>query len=235
MEDKKISIRVQNLTRCFGTGEAKTCAVKNVSLDIYYGEMLYIVGPSGSGKTTFLSLISGVLRPDNGKVIVKDTDIWSLDTDSLARFRLNNIGFVFQDYHLFPRLSVLENVAIPLVLKGEDWDKAINLAKEKLQMAQLPESKYELPAYKLSGGEQQRVAIARALATNPTILALDEPTAALDGDTGKKVMQLIKERMLTPERTILVITHDSRIFEDATRIVHMEDGVIKEASLDEIH
>jgi len=235
MEDKKISIRVQNLTKCFGTGEAKTCAVKNVSLDIYYGEMLYIVGPSGSGKTTFLSLISGVLRPDNGKVIVKDTDIWSLDTDSLARFRLNNIGFVFQDYHLFPRLSVLENVAIPLVLKGEDWDKAINLAKEKLQMAQLPESKYELPAYKLSGGEQQRVAIARALATNPAILALDEPTAALDGDTGKKVMQLIKERMLTPDRTILVITHDSRIFEDATRIVHMEDGVIKEASLDEIH
>ncbi|HEK24764.1 MAG TPA: ABC transporter ATP-binding protein, partial [Hydrogenobaculum sp.] len=190
---------------------------------------------SGSGKTTFLSLISGVLRPDNGKVIVKDTDIWSLDTDSLARFRLNNIGFVFQDYHLFPRLSVLENVAIPLILKGEDWNKAINLAKEKLQMAQLPESKYELPAYKLSGGEQQRVAIARALATNPTILALDEPTAALDGDTGKKVMQLIKERMLTPERTILVITHDSRIFEDATRIVHMEDGVIKEASLNEIH
>lgn len=234
MENKKISIKVQNLTKCFGEGETKVCAVKNVNLDIYYGEMLYIVGPSGSGKTTFLSLISGVLRPTEGKVMVKDTDIWSLNTDRLARFRLDNIGFVFQDYHLFPRLTVLENVAIPLILKGINWNDALKIAREKLQMAQLPESKYELPAYKLSGGEQQRVAIARALAGDPDILALDEPTAALDGDTGKKVMSLIKERMLNPHRAILVITHDARIFEDATRIVHMEDGVIKETSINEV-
>jgi putative ABC transport system ATP-binding protein len=240
---KKLSIKVENLTKCFGTGEAKTCAVKNVSLEIYYGEMLYIVGPTGSGKTTFLSLISGVLRPDSGKVVYyglskenkdKSIDIFSLSTDDLARFRLDHIGFVFQDYHLFPRLTAVENAGIPLVLKGYDWDKALEIAREKLKMAQLPEQKYELPAYKMSGGEQQRVAIARALSTEPAILALDEPTAALDGDTGKKVIRLIKERMLNENRTIIVITHDNRIFEDATRIVHMEDGMLKEISINEI-
>jgi putative ABC transport system ATP-binding protein len=188
-------------------------------------------------------LISGVLRPDSGKVIYyglskenKDSgiDIFSLSTDDLARFRLDHIGFVFQDYHLFPRLTAVENAGIPLVLKGYDWDKALEIAREKLKMAQLPEQKYELPAYKMSGGEQQRIAIARALSTEPAILALDEPTAALDGDTGKKVIRLIKERMLNENRTIIVITHDNRIFEDATRIVHMEDGMLKEISINEI-
>lgn len=230
----EIAIKVENLTKCFGSGETKNCAVKNVSLDIYYGEMLYIVGPTGSGKTTFLSLISGVLKPDSGKVFIKNQDIWSFNTDELARFRLNHIGFVFQDYHLFPRLTALENAAIPLILKGISWNEALKIAREKLMMAQLPEIKYELPAYKLSGGEQQRVAIARALAGDPDILALDEPTAALDGDTGKKVITLIKNNLLNPNRAILVITHDARIFEDATRIVHMEDGVIKETTLNEI-
>jgi putative ABC transport system ATP-binding protein len=233
----KIAIKIENITKCFGSGDAKTCAVKNVSLDIYYGEILYIVGPTGSGKTTLLSLISGVLRPDSGKVIYyglsnedksKYIDIYSLDTDFLARFRLDHIGFVFQDYHLFPRLTAMENAAIPLILKGLDWDKALEISKEKLKMAQLPESKYLIPAYKMSGGEQQRVAIARALATDPPILALDEPTAALDGDTGKKIIKLIKETMLNENRTIIVITHDNRIFEDAIRIVYMEDGIIKD-------
>lgn len=231
---QEISISVKNLLKCFGEGQSKTCAVKHVSLDIYYGEMLYIVGPSGSGKTTFLSLISGVLRPDEGKVFVKNVDIWSLSTDALARFRLQNIGFVFQDYHLFPRLSAKENVAIPLILDGLNWDKALKIAREKLLIAQLQEPKHDIPTYKLSGGEQQRVAIARALAKDPDILALDEPTAALDGETGKKVIRFIRENILSPKKTIIIITHDSRIFEDATRIVHMEDGYIKEASIGDI-
>ena len=129
--------------------------------------MLFVVGPSGSGKTTLLSMVSGILRPDGGEVEVGDTDIWKLNNDALADFRLNTIGFVFQDYHLFPRLTTVENVAIPLILKRMPWDEAIRQAGEYLEIVGLA-NRAALPPVKLSGGEQQRVAIARAIASNPT-------------------------------------------------------------------
>jgi putative ABC transport system ATP-binding protein len=187
--------------------------------------MLFIVGPSGSGKTTLLSMISGILRPNGGKVTVKGDDIWTLTNDQLADFRLNTIGFVFQDYHLFPRLTSAENVAIPLILKHRDWDESIDEARKHLEIVGLKERTEILPV-KLSGGEQQRVAIARAIIGSPEILILDEPTASLDGDTGKMIIAFVKEKILNEKRCILIVTHDARINEYADRIIHMEDGKI---------
>ena len=217
------AIRASQLVKWFGEGEAKTYAVREISFEARFGEMLYIVGPSGSGKTTLLSLISGILRPNAGTVRLEDTDIWSLDDDGIAEFRLNKIGFVFQDYHLFPRLSTVENVAIPLILKKRPWDEAINEAMRYLEVVGLTE-RANLPPVKLSGGEQQRVAIARAIVGRPDILILDEPTASLDGDTGRAILSFVKTNILNESRCIVIVTHDSRIFEFANRIFKMEDG-----------
>jgi len=185
--------------------------------------MVYIVGPSGSGKTTLLSILSGILRPNSGSVQVDDVDIWGLGSDQLADFRLNKIGFVFQDYHLFPRLNTAENVAIPLILRRKDWDEAIREAVKYLDIVGL-KGRAALPPVKLSGGEQQRVAIARALAGQPDILIMDEPTASLDGDTGQSIIKFVRSNVLNDSRCILVVTHDSRISEFASRILKMEDG-----------
>ena len=217
------AIVATDLTKSFGEGVAKVTAVNKVGLVAHFGEMLFIVGPSGSGKTTLLSMISGILRPNAGKVTVKGADIWTLNNDQLADFRLNTIGFVFQDYHLFPRLTTAENVAIPLILKQHNWNESIAEAKKYLEIVGLKNRSDILPV-KLSGGEQQRVAIARAISSSPDILILDEPTASLDGDTGKMIISFVKEKILNEHRCILIVTHDARINEFADRILHMEDG-----------
>ncbi|WP_243048698.1 ABC transporter ATP-binding protein [Dyella sp. RRB7] len=221
----RTAISAKDLTKSFGEGSAMTMAVNGASFEVEFGKMLMIVGPSGSGKTTLLSMISGILRPNSGSVLVKDTDLWTLSADALADFRLNTIGFVFQDFHLFPRLTTAENVAIPLILKHQNWDKAVVEGRSDLEVVGLGD-RADLPPVKLSGGEQQRVAIARALVSRPDILILDEPTASLDGDTGRKILQFIREKVLSPERCILIVTHDARIFEFADRIMHMEDGKV---------
>jgi len=218
-----MAVSAEGLTKIFGEGEARTVAVDNVSLDIPMGQMLYIVGPSGSGKTTLLSMISGILRPNSGRVLVKGVDVWSLSPSEDAHFRLNTIGFVFQDYHLFPRLTTAENVAIPLILRGEPWGRSIEAAVHYLDIVGLKD-RAELPPVKLSGGEQQRVAIARAIISQPDILILDEPTASLDGDSGRSVVSFVKTNLLNPSRAIVIVTHDARIYEFASTILHMEDG-----------
>jgi putative ABC transport system ATP-binding protein len=220
-----VAIEANHLEKWFGEGAAKTYAVRDVSFAAYLGEMLYIVGPSGSGKTTLLSMISGILRPNSGTVLVENKDIWSMSTNAIADFRLNTVGFVFQDYHLFPRLTTAENVAIPLLLRKRDWDESINEAMKYLEVVGLKE-RAQLPPIKLSGGEQQRVAIARAIVSRPDLLILDEPTASLDGDTGRKILDFVKHNILDENRCILIVTHDSRIFEYADRILSMEDGRI---------
>ncbi len=134
---KKPAVVATGLTKYFGEGEARMTAVNGVEMTAYFGEMLFIVGPSGSGKTTLLSLISGILRPDRGKVVVKGADLWTLSNDQLADFRLNTVGFVFQDYHLFPRLTTAENVAIPLILKERNWNEAIAEANQCLSIVGL--------------------------------------------------------------------------------------------------
>ena len=220
-----LAIKATNLAKWFGEGEAKTIAVKDVSFEAYLGEMLYIVGPSGSGKTTLLSMISGILRPNSGEVLLEGKNIWAMKNDEIAEFRLNRIGFVFQDYHLFPRLTTVENVAIPLILKKQDWDKSLETALHYLEIVGLKE-RAQLQPVKLSGGEQQRVAIARAIASSPDILIFDEPTASLDGDTGRKIVEFAKEHILNENRCIIIVTHDSRIYEYADRILKMEDGIL---------
>ncbi|MGB8409709.1 MAG: ABC transporter ATP-binding protein, partial [Gallionella sp.] len=209
----------------FGEGQAKTFAVRDVSFDAYFGEMLFIVGPSGSGKTTLLSMISGILRPNSGTVTVEDKEIWTLPNDEIAEFRLNKLGFVFQDYHLFPRLTTVENVAIPLILKKLDWDESMKVAMQNLEIVGLKD-RAQLPPVKLSGGEQQRVAIARAISSRPDLMIFDEPTASLDGDTGRKIVEFVKQNILNEKRCIIIVTHDSRIYEYADRILKMEDGRI---------
>jgi len=224
-----VSIQARELEKWFGEGETRTMAIRGVSFDVYLGEMLYIVGPSGSGKTTLLSMISGILRPNAGSVLVENSDLWSFDDDQLADFRLNKIGFVFQDYHLFPRLTTAENVAIPLILRRHAWDEAVTEALKYLKAVGL-ENRADLPPVKLSGGEQQRVAIARAVIGRPDILILDEPTASLDGDTGRNIVSFIKQELLTDQRSIVIVTHDARIYEFANRIITMEDGRITDTA-----
>jgi putative ABC transport system ATP-binding protein len=171
--DMDAPIKATGIVKWFGEGEARASALKDVSIEAYFGEMLYIVGPSGSGKTTLLSVLSGILRPDSGSVSVEGADIWKLSGDKLADFRLHKIGFVFQDFHLFPRLTTAENVAIPLILKRQNWSDAIVEAKKYLEIVGL-KGRTDLPPVKLSGGKQQRVAIARAIVGQPDIMIMDE-------------------------------------------------------------
>jgi putative ABC transport system ATP-binding protein len=221
-----VAIQADGLNKWFGEGEARTAALKDVHLEAFFGEMVYIVGPSGSGKTTLLSVLSGILRPDAGTVFCEGASLWTLSNDELAAFRLNKIGFVFQDFHLFPRLTTAENVAIPLILRRTNWDQAVAEAVKYLDIVGL-KGRADLPPVKLSGGEQQRVAIARAMISQPDILIMDEPTASLDGDTGRSIVSFVKEKFLNANRCILIVTHDSRIDEFATRILVMEDGRLR--------
>ncbi len=219
------AIEARGLVKWFGEGEAKTLAIRDVALDANFGEMLYIVGPSGSGKTTLLSILSGILRPNAGTVTIQGREIWHLSDDGLADFRLHTVGFVFQDYHLFPRLTTAENVAIPLILKRRPWDDAVAAARQCLEIVDLAR-RADLPPLKLSGGEQQRVAIARAIVSEPDILIFDEPTASLDGETGRRIVEFIRTQLLTATRCIVIVTHDNRIAEFADRTITMEDGRI---------
>ena len=227
-------LKARNITKWFGEGEAKTYALHDVSFDVDYGEMLYIVGPSGSGKTTLLSIISGILRPNAGSVTVMDKNLWELSDNDLADFRLYTLGFVFQDFHLFKKLTCKENVAIPLILQQKSMDVALAAALKELKIVGL-EKRTELNPNRLSIGEQQRVAIARAIVTQPTLLILDEPTASLDGETGKRIISFIKDNLLNENRAIIVVTHDNRIYPYASRMIRMEDGRITEkvGNLDE--
>jgi putative ABC transport system ATP-binding protein len=221
----RLAVKANEVVKWFGEDTTKTYAVKNASFEAYFGEMLYIVGPSGSGKTTLLSMISGILRPNSGTVEVDGQNIWNMRNDDIANFRLNKVGFVFQDYHLFPRLTTQENVAIPLILRKLDWKEAQNIALKYLEIVGLKD-RAQLPPVKLSGGEQQRVAIARAIASQPDILIFDEPTASLDGETGRRIVKFVKDNILNENRCIIIVTHDSRIFEYADRIINMEDGTV---------
>ena len=225
----RVAIQAKGLVKWFGEDEARTNALRNVDLETYFGEMVYIVGPSGSGKTTLLSVLSGVLKPNEGSVQVEDIDIWKLDADHLAEFRLAKIGFVFQDFHLFPLLTTAENAAIPLILKKRDWDESIREAEGYLEIVGL-KGRADIPPVKLSGGEQQRVAIARAMVSKPEILIMDEPTASLDGDTGNAILSFVRKNILNDNRCVVVVTHDSRIYEFATRILQMEDGRLTAAT-----
>jgi putative ABC transport system ATP-binding protein len=218
-----VAIAAQALDKWFGEGEARTRALMQVSFEAEFNEMLFIVGPSGSGKTTLLSVISGILRPDSGRAMVDGVDIWSLGADALADFRLGRIGFVFQDYHLFPRLTTVENVAIPLILRHVAWDTALDQAMHYLDVVGL-KNRAQLPPVKLSGGEQQRVALARAFVVQPAVLLADEPTGSLDKASGERVMQLMMDLNQASETTLVLVTHDLAISQRCQRRIAIEAG-----------
>jgi putative ABC transport system ATP-binding protein len=221
------AIALRDVTKTFGTGEAEIQALRGVSLEIFFDELFLIMGPSGSGKTTLLSIIGGVLSPNAGSVKVFDTELTTLSEREKSLLRAKKIGFMFQEYHLLPNLTAAENVAVPLLIIGEPWDGALEKAKKYLADVGL-EARAAHSVNQLSTGEKQRVAFARALVHEPQLLICDEPTAALDTETGVHVMELMRERALASNRSLVVVTHDNRIVPYADRIAYLLDGRLTE-------
>lgn len=223
-----VAIDARGVTKWFGEGDARTQALREVSMQANFGEMLLIVGPSGSGKTTLLSVISGILRPESGSVSIDGIDLWAQPNDAIADFRLNRIGFVFQDYHLFPKLTTAENVAIPLILKRRPWDEALHEALGYLDVVGLG-NRAQLPPVKLSGGEQQRVALARASATRPEILLADEPTGNLDETNGAAIVDLLFGLRDRHGATLILVTHAHDLAARCDRVIRLRDGRLDDA------
>ena len=220
----------RDIVKIFNSGEASVKALQGITLDIYENELLMLVGPSGCGKTTFVSVLSGLLSFDSGECKLMRHDIALMSDDELTSFRGKNIGFVFQAFNLLPSLSAIENVALPLTIDGRKRAEALALAKEMLQAVGLG-GKEDVKPSGLSGGEQQRVAIARALVHNPKFIICDEPTSSLDHKSGQIVMELLRKIIKEKGASMIVVTHDNRIYRYADRIVHMEDGkIVKVAS-----
>jgi putative ABC transport system ATP-binding protein len=221
-----LAIRVRGVTKEFGTGGAVARALRGVDLDVSYGEMLLLVGPSGCGKTTLVSIIAGTLEPSAGEVEVLGRDLVAMTNGAKVRFRRENVGFVFQAYNLLPALTAAENAAVPLLIAGWRRRDAVEKAADVLDVLGLGDRLTNLPA-ELSGGQQQRVAIARALVHEPRLLVCDEPTSALDAENGRITMELIERVAVQPDRAVIVVTHDSRVYSFADRIASMEDGRIE--------
>jgi putative ABC transport system ATP-binding protein len=214
------------LTKEFGRGETRVTAVNRVDLEIRPGEMTLLVGPSGCGKTTLISIIAGLLNPSAGEISVLGQRLDQLRGSRLVRFRAKNIGFVFQQYNLLPTLTAAENAAVPLLIAGIPRSAAVKQAREVLEAVGLSNRAQSYP-HQLSGGQQQRVAIARALIHHPRILVCDEPTAALDAHSGRNVMELLSRIAVDPERAVIIVTHDARVYQFGQRIVSMSDGRIE--------
>ena len=221
-----VAVRISGLSKGFGTGDGRVQALRSVDLEARCGEMLMIVGPSGCGKTTLLSVMCGTLRGDEGGVEVFGEDLVRMRSGRLTRFRGVNVGFIFQQFNLIPAWTAQENAAVPLLLQGVGRREAMDVAARMLSEVGLGERLRSYPR-QMSGGQQQRVAIARALVHEPRLVICDEPTAALDAASGRKVLELLKERACRPDRCVVVVTHDSRIFPFADRIAEMEDGRVK--------
>lgn len=225
----EVCVSCQNVIKEFGDGESRIRVLHGIDADIYGSELTLLVGPSGCGKTTLISIIAGLLYPTAGDVVLFGTPQSQLKGSALVRFRASNVGFVFQQYNLLPALTATENVAIPLLIQGVPRSQAVIQAREVLESVGLGSRANQLPS-QLSGGQQQRVAIARALVHEPRLLVCDEPTAALDAHSGQVVMELLKRVAVQPGRAVIVVTHDSRVFDYGDRIVEMADGRIADGS-----
>ena len=219
------AVSVRDLTKTYAQGEAAMRALDGVDLDVGVGELMLLMGPSGSGKTTLLSIIGGILRPTSGVVRILDRDVTNLDERELPMVRLESIGFVFQGFNLFPTLTASQNVELAFGIRGVGRHEARRRAAEGLVQVGLLAKRDAYPA-DLSGGQKQRVAIARALAGKPRIILADEPTAALDAQSGLTVLGLLRNLAHERGRAVVIVTHDTRLVEFADRIVHIEDGRI---------
>jgi putative ABC transport system ATP-binding protein len=222
--DRAVSCR--SLTKEFADGDARVLALRGVELDVFAGQMTLLVGPSGCGKTTLISVIAGLLNPTAGEVEVLGADLGILSSRQKVAFRAKNIGFVFQQYNLLPALTAAENAAVPLIIAGRPRREAVPKAAELLDTMGLAGRTHALPSH-LSCGQQQRVAIARALIHEPRLLVCDEPTAALDAHAGHTVMELLRRVALHPNRAVIIVTHDNRVFEFGDRIIYMSDGRVE--------
>lgn len=219
-------VQARGIEKSFGEGHTRIPVLKGVDVDVARGEVLLLVGPSGSGKTTLLSVMAGILDSDAGEVRILGTSILELSASDKTRFRRDHLGFIFQQYHLLPTLTAVENAAVPLLIRGVPKREALAQAEAILESMGMGKRLEALPT-RLSGGEQQRVAIARALAGEPKLLLCDEPTANLDGETGHRIVQQLHHIGKQPDRGVIIVTHDTRIFEFGDRIVHMEDGRVE--------
>ncbi|MXO86351.1 ATP-binding cassette domain-containing protein [Altererythrobacter aurantiacus] len=219
------AIAVRDIARDFVAGQQTIRVLHGIDLDVEPGNLTYLVGESGSGKTTLISIMCGILFPTEGQVKVFGTDIYDLPDRELVRFRLQNIGFIFQQYNLIPAIDAAHNAAVPLIAQGMDRKEARDRAAEMLDKLNIGDQANKLPN-QLSGGQQQRVAIARALVHEPRLVVCDEPTAALDAKSGRRVMDLLREVALAEDRSVIIVTHDNRVFDLADRILVLEDGRI---------
>ena len=223
--DRQAAISVRDVARDFLAGQQTIRVLHGIDLDVAPGELTYLVGESGSGKTTLISIMCGILWPTEGSVEVFGTPIYGLSDDDLVRFRLENIGFIFQQYNLIPAIDAASNAAVPLIARGMDRQEARERAVAMMEKLNIASQADKLPN-QLSGGQQQRVAIARALVHEPRLVVCDEPTAALDATSGRRVMDLLRDVALAEDRACIIVTHDNRIFDLADRILVLEDGRI---------
>jgi putative ABC transport system ATP-binding protein len=219
-------LETRQVRKVFGEGEAAVEALRGVDLGVPPGEMLAIMGRSGSGKSTLLTLLGGVDVPSSGQVLLEDKDLAKMTDDQRTLIRRQRIGFIFQAFNLLPILTAEENVALPLELDGMSSAEARQRAVETLEMVGMAGRRKHIPG-KLSGGEQQRVAIARALAIRPAILLADEPTGNLDSANSKRVMAMLRDLVDQHNQTIVLVTHDPAVAEQANRVIYLADGLIE--------
>lgn len=222
------TIKAWGLTKSFGAGDTLTTALRDISIELYPGQLALLMGPSGSGKSTLLAVLSGLLHPDSGRVLALGQDIWAMNDKQRERFRLKYCGFIFQGYNLFPSLTARQQ--LEMVLRwgaGASGREAHDRASSMLDLLGLGKKANLRPA-QLSGGEKQRVAIGRALIKEPSFCFADEPTAALDWKHGEQVIELLRAAAHDNGATILVVAHDSRLIPHVDRVFHLEDGVLVE-------
>ncbi len=223
MSSEEYILSIQGLKKAFNIDGMLIHALRGIDLNIKRGEFLSITGPSGSGKTTLLNCIGLLLKPTEGKILYYGNDVSKWNDDERANFRLNKIGFVFQFYNLIPELTVLENIILPMMIRGK---LNVRRAKQLLKTVNLEGYEDRYPR-ELSGGEQQRVAIARALANNPEIILADEPTGNLDSENSRKIIELLKRLNQELNKTIILVTHEKELARYANRIVYLLDGKIQ--------
>ena len=223
------AVSCRGVTKSYKAGNTVVRALRGIDLDVMSGELLMLVGPSGCGKTTLISVIAGILNRDEGSCSIFGQDFDAMSGGKRTAFRGKNIGFVFQQFNLLPTLTAQENVSVPLLILKHGRREAMARAGEALERVGLADRGKSLPK-QLSGGQQQRVAVARALVHRPRLIVCDEPTSALDHTTGQTVMELLREVALADGRSLVIVTHDARIFEYADRMATMDDGRIVSVS-----